>query len=72
MRKVYKLENLDCANCAAKMQDDISKIEGVTKASVSFLMQKLTIQADVDDIDPIIDEAQRVCSKYEPDCVILR
>ena len=74
MRKVFKLQDLDCANCAAKMEDAIKKIDGVNTASMSFMTQKLMIDADADAqaFDAILDEAQAVCAKYEPDCVILR
>lgn len=74
MRKTFKLQNLECANCAAKMESDINKIEGVEKASISFMTQKLAITADVDGagMEAIVDQAQSVCSKYEPDCVIVR
>ena len=46
MKKRYKMIDLDCANCAAKMEDAIRKIDGVNDVSVSFLSQKLTIDAD--------------------------
>ncbi len=71
MKKKYKLQDLDCANCAAKMEDAIKKIPGVIDASVNFMMQKLTIEADDERFDDIMKETQRVCSKVEPDCVIL-
>lgn len=72
MKKKFKLEDLDCANCAAKMEDGIKKIQGVTDASVSFLAQKMTIEAEDDaDFDAIMKEVVRVCGKIEPDCRIL-
>ena len=72
MKKVYKLEDLDCANCAAKMEDSIKKIDGVEDASVSFIMQKLTIcTADDSDIDAIIKKAAKICRRIEPDCKII-
>ena len=71
MRKTFKLQDLDCANCAAKMEDAISKIDGVEKASVSFMTQKLTLVAEDDRFDAIVDDAQHICSKIEPDCVIV-
>ncbi len=71
MKKVYKLENLDCANCAAKMEAAIKKIDGVEDASMSFMTQKLTIKADESRIDEIMKEAVKVCKKIEPDCTIL-
>ena len=72
MKKVFELENLDCANCAAKMEEAIKKIDGIHDANVSFMTQKLVIEADDDCFDAVLDEAQRACSKIEPDCVILR
>ena len=72
MRKVFKLENLDCANCAAKMEDAIKKIEGVHNASMRFMTQKLVIEADESDMDAIIDKAVQVCKKIEPDMRIVR
>ena len=72
MRKVFKLEDLDCANCAAKMEYAINKIDGVEKATMSFMTQKLTIVADDGRFDEIMDEVERVCSKVEPDMTILR
>ena len=72
MKKVYKLEDLDCANCAAKMEDAISKIDGVKAVSVSYIMQKLIIEADEDKIEGIMDKAVSICKKIEPDCKIIR
>lgn len=72
MRKTFKLEDLDCANCAAKMEAGIKKIEGVQDASVSFMAQKLTVEAADARFDKIMDEVVRVCAKVEPDTVILR
>ena len=71
-KAVFILENLGCANCAAKMENAISNIDGVKSATVSFMTQKLVIEADDDCFDAVLDEAQRACSKIEPDCVILR
>jgi copper chaperone CopZ len=70
MRKTYKLEDLDCANCAAKMETAINKIKGVHSATVSFLSQKITIEAEEEQFDDIMREVVRVCKKVEPDCVI--
>ncbi|MCM1149889.1 MAG: cation transporter [Butyricicoccus sp.] len=70
MKKTYRLENLDCANCAAKMEHAIKKLDGVTNASVSFLTQKMTVETDRDSLDEIMKEVVKVCKKVEPDCVI--
>ena len=72
MKKRFKLENLDCANCAAKMEAAIKKLPGVHDATVSFMTQKLTLDADDDRFEEILDEAARICKKVEPDCTIVR
>ena len=72
MRKAFKLQDLDCANCAAMMDNAIKNIEGVKSASISFMTQKLVLEADDDRFEAVLDEAQRACKKFEPDCVILR
>ena len=72
MKKKFKLQDLDCANCAAKMEEAIKKIEGVNDASMSFMTQKLTIDAADDRFDAIMDEVEKVCAKVEPDMKILR
>ena len=71
MKKTFKLIDLDCANCAAKMEDAIKKIDGVTNASVSFMSQKMTIEADDARFDEIVKEAVKVCKKVEPDCEVV-
>lgn len=70
MKKTYKLTDLDCANCAAKMEDAIKKINGVNDASVSFMTQKMTIDAQDDLFDSILEKVIAVCKKVEPDCII--
>ena len=72
MKKVFRLKDLDCANCAAKMERSINKIDGVESASVSFMSQKLTREADESRFDSIMDEVVKVCRRVEPDCEILR
>lgn len=72
MRKVFKMEDLECANCAAKMQDAIAKIDGVNSVSISFMTQKLTLDAEGERFDAILDKAQKAVSKFEKDCVIVR
>ena len=70
MKKKFKLTDLDCANCAAKMEDAIKKIDGVKEATVSFMTQKLTIEADEDQFERIMDQVAEVCRKVDPDCVV--
>ena len=71
MKKVFEMEDLDCANCAAKMEDAIRKIEGVTYVSFSFMAQRMTIEADDAKFDAIMKQAQKAVKKVEPDCRIL-
>ena len=70
MKKRYKLENLCCANCAAKIEEGIRRIPGVKDAAIAFMAQKLTIDADDEGFDAIMQEVIRVTKKVEPDCVI--
>ncbi len=72
MKKVYRLEDLDCANCAAKMERGIAKIDGVKSVSVSFMAQRMSIEADDDNFENIMDEVVKKCKKVEPDCKIIR
>lgn len=71
MKKSFKMIDLDCANCAAKMEAAIKKIDGVEDAAVSFMAQKLTIQAEDARFDAVVREAVKVCKKVEPDCEIV-
>lgn len=72
MRKSFKLQNLDCANCAAKMENCLRNINGVKAATVNFMTQKLVLEADDEHFDAILDEAARLCKKIEPDCLVVR
>ena len=65
MKKVYKLEDLDCANCAAKMERAVAKIH------ISFITQKMTIELDETKADEIIREVIKTCKRVEPDCTII-
>ena len=71
MKKTYKLIDLDCANCAAKMEERIKKLEGVTDATVSFMTQRMTVVTESDDQTEIMKEIVRVIRKVEPDCTVV-
>ena len=71
MKKTYKLIDLDCANCARKMEDAIKKLEGVTDASVSFMTQKLTLEADDACFDRVLEAAVKCIRRVEPDCEVV-
>ena len=70
MKKRYKFE-IDCANCAAKVEEAIKKIDGVNGATVSFMTQKLTIEAEDDKFDDVVKQAVKACKKVEPDCEVV-
>lgn len=72
MKKRFNLQDLDCANCAAKMEEAIKKIDGVNDASVNFLTQKMMIDADESRFEEIMDKVVKACKKVEPECEILR
>ncbi|HCG68769.1 MAG: heavy metal-associated domain-containing protein [Eubacteriales bacterium] len=71
MKKTYRLENLDCAACAAKMEAAISKLDGVESVSVNFIMQKLTLEAPDERFDDIMKKAVKLCRRVEPDMEII-
>ena len=70
MKKKFNIE-VDCANCAQKMEDAINKIDGVT-ATVSFMQQKMTVEAPDDKFEELMDEVVKTCKRVEPDCEIQR
>ena len=71
MKKRFDLIDLDCANCAAKMEEAINKIEGVESAAVSFMAQKLTIEADEEKFEKIMKQVVKTIQKVEPDCEVV-
>ncbi|MBS1420409.1 MAG: heavy-metal-associated domain-containing protein [Oscillospiraceae bacterium] len=72
MKKVFKLDELDCANCARKMEDLIKAIDGVDFASVNFFAQKLTLEAENEIFEDVLKKAEKAVRKIEPDCRIIR
>ena len=73
MRKSFKLDEIDCAVCAQKLEDAIGKLPGVEQARVNFLTQKLTLTtADDADFDEVLDRVVKLTADIEPDCEILR
>lgn len=71
MRKQFKMEDLDCANCAAKMEDAIRKIDGVSYVSISFMAQKMIIEADDSRFDEIMKQAAQAVRKVDRNCEVL-
>ena len=71
MKKIYKMENLECANCAAKMERAIAKLDGVNSVTISFMMQRMTLDADETKIDGILNDALKICRKLEKNVNII-
>ena len=71
MKKNFKLEGLDCANCAAKIEKNVRKLDGVKDATVSFFAQKLVLEADDDKFDAIVKEVAELVHRVDPDCTMV-
>ena len=69
MKKKFRIE-VDCANCAATMEEAVKKIPGVNSVTVSFMTQKMAVDADDARFDEIMAQAVKACKKVEPDCEI--
>ncbi len=70
MKRTFILEDLCCANCAQKIQDKVSKLEGVTNCTVAFLTQKLTYEVEDSRNDEVEAEMRKIVKKIEPDVVV--
>ena len=71
MKKNFKLEGLDCANCAAKIEKNVIKLDGVKDATVSFFAQKLVLEADDEKFDEIVKEVAALVHRVDPDCTMV-
>ena len=72
MKKAYKLEDLDCANCAAKMENAIASISGVNKVTISFMAQKMVLDADDARFEEILAQAEKAIKKVDSDCSLIK
>ena len=72
MRKSFKLDEIDCANCACKLQDELAALDGVDAVSVNFMTQKLTLTAADERFDEVLDRVVALAARIEPDCEIVR
>lgn len=71
MKKSYRIQNLCCANCARKIEDDIKKIPGVIDAKILFMVQKLNLEVEEGQLETVLAEAKKAAKKVEPDCEIV-
>lgn len=70
MKKVFRIEELDCAHCAQRVEDSIRKLNGVIGVQVNFLSQKLTLEAEDSVFDEVLVNARKIAKSVEPDCEI--
>ncbi|PYG89565.1 heavy-metal-associated domain-containing protein [Ruminiclostridium sufflavum DSM 19573] len=68
MKKVFKLKNLGCANCASKMEREINKLNGVKNATINFITQKLTFDSEEQNLDETTEAIKKIVKKIEPNC----
>ncbi len=71
MKKVFKLKDLDCPNCAAKLERAVARTEGVASASVNFMLQKLTVEAADGEFDEVMARVIKAAKRSNPDCTIV-
>ncbi len=71
MKKTYKMENLECAACAGKMESDIGKLPGVERVRVNYLLQKITLEAHECALQELLPKADAICKSYERHCRIV-
>ena len=72
MQKKYRIQNLCCANCSAEMERKLQKLHGVYSASTAFMTQMLFIDADETKLPDILDAADDIIKKIDPNCRIIR
>lgn len=72
MRKSFRLDEIDCANCARKLQDELATLDGVDAVSVNFMTQRLTLTAADERFDEVLDRVVAHAARVEPDCEIVR
>ncbi len=70
MKKTFKLEGLDCANCASKIETAVKALDGVTAATVNFMTTKMVIEGDDEVFDSIVEKAKAIVKKLEPDVIV--
>ncbi len=72
MKKTFILEDLDCANCAAKIENAVNDLEGVVSATVSFMTGKLTLEAEEANFEAVLDEVEKIIGRVDGDVTLIR
>ncbi len=70
MKSKFKIEGLDCANCANELENELGKIEGIENVSINFLMQKMELEYKEENKEEILEKVKKVIKKEEPDVII--
>jgi Copper chaperone len=71
MRKTIRLQDLDCANCAAKMEKAIANLDGIIDVKVNFMGQKMVLEAKDEDFELLLASAKKAANKIEPELIFL-
>lgn len=72
MKKTFRIKNLDCAGCAARMERSVSRLDGVNGCSISFMTMKLDLDADDNRFEEIVNAAERAMQKVDREVAIIR
>ena len=71
MKKKYKLDEIDCANCAAKIEKAVSKLDGVSKCTVNFMAEKMLLEYDESkNFDELFANIKEIANRIEPECSV--
>ena len=71
MNKAFRFKNLDCADCAAKLERKLAEIDGINSISVNFIFQKMIVDFDETRKDEIFAKMKKTINDFEPDMVIM-
>ena len=72
MKKVFRLEGLDCAHCAAKIEERVSKVEGVKSVVINFMTTKMTLESIDENIGEVVEKVKKLINEIEPDVNMLK
>ena len=67
MKKVFKLEGLNCAHCAAKIEEKVGKLEGVKSVVINFMTTKMTLESIDENIGEVVEKVKKLINEIEPD-----
>ena len=72
MKKVFRLEGLDCAHCAAKIEERVSKLEGVKSVVINFMTTKMTLESVDENIVDVVEKVKKLINEVEPDVNMIK